>query len=632
MIPDGDEGGNNGLFPQVSKLYHNSEEVFVYSLPEGSDPDEILTEMGAEGFLTSVKENSKPAYVWQVQSLFNKHLKDESSDPSVSALKAWDRAIKTLIGKLPEYLHTAVLRETEKLGYAVVTKSEGVIESFDYDKAEDSPIKQRLADSQVERGEALFCKGLLNVRFAQEGTQEKTLFKTVFDIYWYMINIPENLREDFTAKLIIAAVDAGLTEVKASQTITRAMETAHQQTLDKKYKFPGKVNPTNRLKHYLTGQSVVLDVREDKISIDGQCVTSEQFHDGLETITNVTWAAKTVKRVLTVMAEKNERDRFKEWLEDIEPNTNEALIEELLQDAMGVTTDLTLAKGWLRVLVCGIIKRTFKPGSKHRMCPIFNGSQDSGKSGWLDSLLPWEGLKGEAHIGKKSYSDPTTKIGLHQRFAILEIPEIDQHFSQMDSSEVKTEISTHEDYGRKAYAADANFYPRRSTFFATTNHMGIANDSTGTTRFVVIETSKNLENRIDFDFLEQNRDEIWGWAMHFYLADPRHCNELTTAEKLQSERQNKEKYRHVSTLEDSLENFIAEIEPDCAFKGSDLNNALGRPNKTQEREIAAILRNHGFERGQKRIEGKPVRVWKRGSGDKIYSRQVISSKINNYAY
>lgn len=211
-------------------------------------------------------------------------------------------------------------------------------------------------------------------------------------------------------------------------------------------------------------------------------------------------------------------------------------VRDWLQSLKGATRDANLLDHWLihalgydenelepllleylqlvgRYWVLGIVNRVMRPGCKFDYCPVLEGKGGLRKSTLIEVL-----------VGSKWYSDThfdltRGKEGQEQVQGIVlyELAELSV-FSRGEMELIKAFISAKVDRYRAAYGRTVSQFPRQCIFAGTTNKKDWLRDRTGNRRWWPIP----VLHRIDTDWVEAHRDQIFAEAYAAYLEGTRY--------------------------------------------------------------------------------------------------------------
>lgn len=245
------------------------------------------------------------------------------------------------------------------------------------------------------------------------------------------------------------------------------------------------------------------------------------------------------------------------------------------------------------------VAAAFEPnGFRTRGVLTLQGAQSIGKTAWVSSLIPEQGLR-ESLVKLDHHLDATNKDTILSAIShwIVEIGELDSSFKK-DPARLKGFLTSDSDKVRRPYARTDSEYPRRTVFCATVNDDNFLVDLTGNTRWWVIPvTDINYQHGIDMQQLfaqvavDYKKEKCW-W--------------LTKAEEGCLETYNKH-HMNVSVIRERVTGAIdlerigeANLR---AMTATELLREVGIDNPTnpQCKECAAILRE--LLGDSKRIKG-----------------------------
>lgn len=208
---------------------------------------------------------------------------------------------------------------------------------------------------------------------------------------------------------------------------------------------------------------------------------------------------------------RNRRHPVKEYLLDIEDKWDGVpRLERLIIDYIGAE-DNELNRQMTRKHFTAAVKRVMQPGCKYDYCLIMTGGEGIGKSTMLkimggewfsDSIVTTEGKEGMESL---------------RQAWVIELAEL-ASIKRSDVEQVKSFISKQEDRYRAAYGKRTTPYKRQCVFFGTTNEASFLKGDTGNRRFWVIPVDASLR-KYDGDIfarIEDDRDQLWAEAVHFY--------------------------------------------------------------------------------------------------------------------
>ncbi|ODS14598.1 hypothetical protein BCD66_08385 [Pseudoalteromonas tetraodonis] len=159
----------------------------------------------------------------------------------------------------------------------------------------------------------------------------------------------------------------------------------------------------------------------------------------------------------------------------------------------------SIMKHWLVACIACIYEDTFKS----KLVPVLQGGQSFRKTAFIEriaSVLPHSFLEG-AELNPDNKDSILSNI----RSWIVELGELERT-SKNSQGSLKAFITKSTDTVRPPYARSDIKKPRQTCFIATVNDRDFLKDSTGSTRFAVLELAK----AIDMDTL----NSLLGWSFY----------------------------------------------------------------------------------------------------------------------
>tara|TARA_A100001515_G_scaffold75002_1_gene59665 strand:- start:1097 stop:1735 length:639 start_codon:yes stop_codon:yes gene_type:complete len=199
---------------------------------------------------------------------------------------------------------------------------------------------------------------------------------------------------------------------------------------------------------------------------------------------------------------------------------------------------------------------------------------------------------------------------LHRSW-IMEFSEMDYLTTRKQAGEVKAFLSQATDIFRVPYGKSTEVFKRRGIIVGTSNKTdGLLVDDTGSRRFWIIPTTKNINDQIDIKGLVDERDSLWSSVVSAYR------NEEPWV--LDSESESIINNENIQYLIDSpwksvIESYINEPKNRGRELTTEvvLTEAIEKPIERQTRgdqmQIASILRDLGLVK--KRRGGRGSRKW-----------------------
>ena len=313
------------------------------------------------------------------------------------------------------------------------------------------------------------------------------------------------------------------------------------------------------------------------------------------------------------LAAIRQEDPVRVWLDELPPWDNEIRLPFLLDEFFGAGRD-ALAQWASIYMMLGPIQRAKKPGCELQQIPVLIGSQNIGKSTFLERILPQEHrgmwLKQGLHIQK----DPQRNYEQISRALIVEYAEL-AGVRHGEVEFLKSFLTTTIDQVRRPYARAPEDFPRRCVFVGTSNDYNcLPNDPTGNRRFVVIPCPRKVIGALPW--IEANRNQLWAEAQYRYWSGERAGLDANLSEMQES--RNSE-YRDADEIEIQIAAVMSGIPGDYTMQEIAEKIGLARIGKYGDPEmidrrvqtrLSAAMRNFGAVPVKETIEGKQVRLWR----------------------
>jgi hypothetical protein len=333
----------------------------------------------------------------------------------------------------------------------------------------------------------------------------------------------------------------------------------------------------------------------------------ELFYLRLADEHNIKVAKDLAADCLVRVAHENQYDPVKEHLELVASQVQPANIDHLAtrylrpKDKRGSLYDEMLK----RTLIAAV-RRIYEPGSKHDHACVLMGPQGCGKSTF------WRNLGG--HWFSDALRDINSKddlLVLHRSW-IMEWAELDHLTGRRHAGQVKAFLSQQTDTFRVPYGRSTEAFPRRCIIVGSTNRdTGFLVDDTGNRRFWVIPVLTG-GNMIDCDDLALQRDAIWSAAVHAYRAgEPNHLSH----EQAVAVDQENQSYMVESPWKPAILRWLTQYAASERIITSEvlLTEAIDKPVERQTRsdqmQVGSILKELGYGRTKKRVNGSPQWVY-----------------------
>jgi len=301
----------------------------------------------------------------------------------------------------------------------------------------------------------------------------------------------------------------------------------------------------------------------------------------------------------------NQYNPVQDYLEKVEQNslvypTN---INSVSTDFLK-TTD-PLFDRMMKCFLIGCVKRAFERGCKHDTMLVIKGHQGLMKSTFFKSLVPIE-----TWFTDTAQTQQKQRLMQLQTNWLVECAEVEQLTTKTEAGELKALLSSASDnflppYGRKMIRAD-----RPSVMVGTCNKDSFLNDPTGSRRFHIIRLLNRPEEKIDFNLVVTERDSIWKAAIKAYReGEP---NWLSVEDERLSE-----EYNNDYQIENPYYSKLAEWIPNApdlftlrmALEYSKIIRSDEIPKKYDQQLAGEALRQLGFDKVQKRVNGVRERYW-----------------------
>ena len=403
----------------------------------------------------------------------------------------------------------------------------------------------------------------------------------------------------------------------------RKIEKALKEGQDKAYgsqpsndTTPSQLKAKRFIDSQLEGK-VTCNVRGRTIYVDGEEAHFESLYNDLIEATEgqgrrFSVSDKLLQNQLAYHAKQNEFDPVEDYLDTLpECKDPYGVIDEMTQ-RLGVPEDFPLGTIYLLRWLVSAVARVYEPGCKTDLVLVFQGKQGSGKTTTLATLA------GEDNFTSANYShgDKDALLCLHNNW-IIELGEVESTFSKKGNSDLKDHISKTHDEFRRPYGKKSEQHPRRFVFAATTNQTQVLTDPTGSRRYLVLPTGQ----RIDTDWVKDNRDLIWGAAKALYISGEQWY--LTRDEEEQQAALNEEfQSRHpwVEAIEEGMRNLESSSlysEEDKAyyvfstvqFARILLDVELNKVSNKERNILADTLNRLGYTYKKRTVNGKRRNVF-----------------------
>lgn len=360
--------------------------------------------------------------------------------------------------------------------------------------------------------------------------------------------------------------------------------------LEKHPAFPLIWRNTDNSKVYMGDNPVKPDATEMQVA------NHMQINFGLNQVRHT-----MVRACMMEQATKHEKSPFLDRIRETDWDRKPRLATWMI-DHWGVEDTEFAREASVKWLI-GSVARLSTPGCKFDWMLVITGGQGIGKTS-MPAIL----FNDHDVIMYGEHNDKDLYMRLHSGLCIV-IDELDG-FTKKDTTFWKSVLSTNSDSFRAPYAAAVSEYPRRSVLYGTSNYAEfLQQDPSGYRRYAVLECQETL----DFDWLKDNRWQLWAEAHTLYLNGEYAYWDLEGVNEVAES--------HV--IENPLQQRIADLldmrQAEDPFQMVELLGWLEMDNQIRNtaitRDIAAILRAMGYIPVRKRVKGSagPRKCWaKRG--------------------
>lgn len=211
-----------------------------------------------------------------------------------------------------------------------------------------------------------------------------------------------------------------------------------------------------------------------------------------------------VLSILSNVAQRHPRNEIKEWWESVMWD-GDGRLETWLIHAAGIE-DTRLHRAYSRMFLISVVARAYDPGCKLDQVLLLMGSQGAKKSTLFQKL-----------VGHRWFSDSFMDLGNKDAYMQLYkalVYEWSENFKggQLALEREKAFITSQRDTFRPPYGKIVETFDRHTVIVATSNLDHPLVDPTGSRRWWPIVVA----DRIDLDWIEENRDQIWAEALIHY--------------------------------------------------------------------------------------------------------------------
>ena len=302
-------------------------------------------------------------------------------------------------------------------------------------------------------------------------------------------------------------------------------------------------------------------------------------------------------------------DDFLYWINALPPWDERKRLETWLCELFGADND-PLTQWASRFILQGALERTLHPGTKLDTMPVLvsDERQGLGKSACLANLFPPERRVSWFTDTLNLADSSRRQVEALQGAVIVECGEM-AGATRGELTQIKSFLTRTVDKVRLSYRRDPENIPRRCILVGTVDRMDcLPNDPAGLRRFVPIplQHGANVEQ-----YMEESRAQLWAEALHRLKMgeNPALPRELLA---LAEERANQHR-RTVPVLEEQ----VHALDPSQFKEGVSLEQIKdklkyfqrGHFDVGQQQQLGGILKKLGWAKRQKRVNGKPRKMW-----------------------
>ncbi len=306
-------------------------------------------------------------------------------------------------------------------------------------------------------------------------------------------------------------------------------------------------------------------------------------------------------------AEKNTFSPIEDYLTQNHDAFNDLdyreVLKQVAEQALHIDPSSIEAKFVTKTLVAAVA-RIFEPGVKFDQALVLYGGQGYFKTSFFEVLA---GDQNFTSIHLSNFDKDERMICQSKWF--IELGEVEQSIKRAQMGKLKQFLTERYDTFRKPYDRKPITIPRSFILVGSTNKQEFLIDETGNRRFWVID----LKEKIDIEWVEQNRDSIWAAATAAYLeGEPIHLNEV---EEEMSNRHNKQHEKDDPWASE----IVAWVEKrgNQPFTTTDVaREAIGKElkylNNVDQSRISQTLEQLGLQKPTKteRVNKKPGKYWR----------------------
>lgn len=304
--------------------------------------------------------------------------------------------------------------------------------------------------------------------------------------------------------------------------------------------------------------------------------------------------------ILLKVAKRNSYSPIVEYLDQVstEHGQDTAILERIAQRYFGRNEPIYNTM-LVRTLI-GAVARAYNPGCKLDTALILRGRQGAKKSTFFKALA---GGKEYFDDSLANVNDKDEKLKLH-RVWFVEWAELETVFKRKDVSNTKAFLSSSVDYVRPPYGREIEEMLRPSIIVGSTNEDEFLSDSTGSRRFWVVPVLQDF----DIELLQRERDRIWAAAVSLYRSSEQWW--LTQSEEMEAA-SIAEQFQTSDPWDEVVIKYAQNFEFVTVKEILDhaIKLDIGKQDKACQMRVSNILKQAGWKKDSKRIDGNLSKVW-----------------------
>jgi predicted P-loop ATPase len=211
---------------------------------------------------------------------------------------------------------------------------------------------------------------------------------------------------------------------------------------------------------------------------------------------------RTTRDAITVIGRQHMFNPIEDWLLELKWDGT-ARVERMFTKYLGAKNQ-HLTRAIARKLMCAMVRRARKPGTKFDYMIILEGDQDIGKSRFCQNLAGRADLFTDTSVLNRETKAQMESV---EGKWVVEIAEL-QGMQKAEIDRVKAFLSRDQDRERKAYAHFRTEVPRTCICIGTTNSETYLKDPTGNRRFWPVRVVS-----YDHEAFLRDRDQIFAEAV-----------------------------------------------------------------------------------------------------------------------